>query len=78
MDLKTASKWIRILAVSGFVILSLGCLIRLLAVVIIGILTAIAGIVVGVVYFRCPHCGKYPGNTMGTYCPHCGNPLEWK
>ena len=44
--------------------------------VILGIAIMLFAIVIGVLYYRCPHCGKHLGRGTPDACPHCGNPLE--
>ena len=29
-----------------------------------------------ILFWKCPHCGKYLGRSIGEYCPHCGEKLE--
>ena len=42
--------------------------------VILGIAIMLFAIVIGVLYYRCPHCGRPLGRIGegGAYCPHCG------
>mgnify|MGYP000512560739 CR=1 FL=1 len=46
--------------------------------VILGIAIMLFAIVIGVLYYRCPHCGR-PLGRIGegsAYCPHCGKALN--
>lgn len=36
----------------------------------------VALMVVLVVFWRCPHCGKQLGRDVPKYCPHCGKRLD--
>lgn len=29
-----------------------------------------------IVFYRCPHCGRFLYHRFDKYCPHCGEPLE--
>ena len=46
--------------------------------VILGIAIMLFAIVIGVLYYRCPHCGRPLGRIGegGAYCPHCGKALD--
>ena len=46
--------------------------------VILGIAIMLFAIVIGVLYYRCPHCGRPLGRIGegGVYCPHCGKALN--
>lgn len=32
--------------------------------------------IVRIVFYRCPHCRKYLGNSSGRFCPFCGKEIE--
>ena len=40
----------------------------------IGLLVAYG--VFTLIFWRCPHCGKSPGQLTAKFCPHCGGDLE--
>lgn len=43
----------------------------------IGTLIISSGLAVLLIYYRCPHCGRYLGREGGlTYCPYCGKALD--
>ena len=43
----------------------------------IGTLIMFSGLMVLLIYYRCPHCGRYLGREGGlTYCPYCGKALD--
>ena len=46
--------------------------------VILGIAIMLFAIVIGVLYYRCPHCGRPLGRIGegGAHCPHCGRALN--
>ena len=46
--------------------------------VILGIAIMLVAIVIGVLYYRCPHCGRPLGRIGDSvaYCPHCGKALD--
>lgn len=31
-----------------------------------------AVVIFQIIFYRCPHCGKYLGRTTGRHCPYCG------
>ena len=45
--------------------------------IVIGTLIIFSGLAVLLIYYRCPHCGRYLGREGGlTYCPYCGKALD--
>ena len=46
--------------------------------VILGIAIMLFAIVIWVLYYRCPHCGRPLGRIGegGAYCPHCGKEIR--
>lgn len=45
----------------------------------LGILVMLGGVVFHLIFYRCPHCGKFLDRSTGDYCPYCGqrvNPEE--
>ena len=42
----------------------------------LGVLIMLSGLVVHLIYYRCPHCGRHLGREDGLrYCPYCGREL---
>ena len=38
----------------------------------LGIALMMGGLLVKVLMYRCPHCGKYLDRSSGDFCPYCG------
>ena len=43
---------------------------------ITGFALVLAGGIVDVMFWICPHCKEYLGRGSAKYCKHCGKPLE--
>ncbi len=43
-----------------------------------GIMTALLGVLLGAVFYRCPYCKKalQVRNVRADHCPYCGRPLK--
>lgn len=41
-------------------------------IVTIGIIVMVCSILFRVMFYRCPHCGKFLDRSTGEYCPYCG------
>lgn len=39
---------------------------------VIGLLIMFASVIYHIVFYRCPHCGRYLGRVTGDFCPYCG------
>ena len=44
----------------------------------VGLLVLVAGLILNVVWIRCPECGTWLGKAPGDYCHLCGAKLNWK
>ncbi len=42
----------------------------------LGIAIMMGGLVLKVLLYRCPHCGKYLDRSSGDFCPYCGKNLK--
>ncbi len=42
----------------------------------IGLVIGIAGVIIWVIFGRCPKCGEHLGRNLSEYCPHCGEKIE--
>lgn len=45
-------------------------------ILVLGTAVFASGIIINLVFVRCPHCGYHPGRISGPKCPHCGKDLE--
>jgi len=63
-------------SIAGAVIGGIGALANVLAMVIIGVVLLIGGIIFHIITYRCPHCGCFLDRSRGEYCPHCGEKLD--
>ena len=43
---------------------------------VLGILSAVGAILVNLIFWRCPKCGKWLGRDSGCFCQHCGTPID--
>ena len=44
----------------------------------VSIVIMMGGLVLRMVFYRCPHCGSYLDRSTGEFCPHCGKKLGEK
>lgn len=45
--------------------------------ILIGLVVMCCALIFRVIFYRCPHCGKYLDRSTGQYCPYCrGNVNE--
>ncbi len=42
----------------------------------IGIAIGMAGVVIWIIFGKCPKCGEHFGRKLYEYCPHCGEKIE--
>ena len=44
---------------------------------VLGIILLVVGFIMGMIYWRCPHCGMFlPRNLLAKNCPSCGKSLD--
>lgn len=77
MDYRRAQKLQTPLLLTGALLSGAGTSVSV-PLVILGIAIMLFAIVIGVLYYRCPHCGRPLGRIGegGAYCPHCGKALN--
>ena len=42
----------------------------------IGAAVGLFGLIVWIIYGRCPECGEHLGRRLTEHCPHCGEKIE--
>lgn len=42
----------------------------------VGAVVGLAGLIVWIIYGRCPKCGQHLGRRLPEYCSHCGERIE--
>ena len=77
MDYRRVQKLQTPLLLSGALLSGVGTSVSI-PLVILGIAIMLFAIVIGVLYYRCPHCGMPLGRIGDSvaYCPHCGKALD--
>lgn len=77
MDYRRVQKLQTPLLLSGALLIGVGTSVSI-PLVILGIAIMLFAIVIGALYYRCPHCGMPLGRIGDSvaYCPHCGKALD--
>ena len=77
MDYRRAQKLQTPLLLTGALLSGVGTSVSV-PLVVLGIAIMLFAIVIGVLYYRCPHCGRPLGRIGDSvaYCPHCGKALD--
>jgi hypothetical protein len=44
--------------------------------VVIGVIVIICDLIFHIIFYRCPHCGRYLDRNTGDYCPYCGKEVN--
>lgn len=60
----------------GAVCILLGVFTKQTVFMVLTYVVILAYFVLTCIFWKCPHCGKYLGRSIGEYCPHCGEKLE--
>lgn len=42
----------------------------------IGMAMMVAAMIFWIVFYRCPHCGRFLDRSTGEFCPHCGEKVN--
>lgn len=45
-------------------------------IIMMGLLTMFASLIYYVIFYRCPHCGKFLDRSIGEFCPNCGKKVN--
>ena len=78
IDHKNARKIMWVFCGASFPFLLLGVIgSQTMILTAIGVALIVAGGVIGLLFWRCPHCGMHLHSQDGNiqYCPHCGGKL---
>ena len=66
-----------ILAVGvGAIVSGIGSTYNMQWLAFLGIAIMCGGLIVNVMYYRCPHCNNYLGRSRGEFCPYCGGKVN--
>ena len=76
MKAKTANNIFMIALVAGAIISGLGSTNGTQWLAILGMVIMCGGLIIKVLYCRCPHCGGFIGRSSGEFCQYCGKKLE--
>ena len=60
----------------GALIGFLGAYLEYTVLVFVGMAIMCMAVVLRVIFYRCPHCGKYLDRSTGQYCPYCGRDIN--
>lgn len=72
----TVRKYFWLILAAGAVIGLLGAQADREALSLAGIFVMFAALIFYVVFYRCPHCGKFLDRSGGEFCPHCGKKIN--
>ena len=80
---KLAPKQVRVVS---FLVLAVGALIAFSGiglgektpVILTGLLVMFASVILHLLFYRCPHCGRYLDRNTGEFCPYCGKKVNEK
>lgn len=76
MKLKMVNIIFALAVVVGAIVSGIGSTYNMQWMAFLGIAIMCGGLIVNVMYYRCPHCGTYLGRSRGNFCPYCGESLE--
>ena len=76
MNAKKANIIFWIMLVVGALISGIGSTEGVQWMAMLGIAIMMGGLVLKVLLYRCPYCGKYLDRSSGDFCPYCGKNLK--
>lgn len=53
-----------------------GALAEITPLSVLGIVVLIFGVGCHLLFYRCPHCGKFLDRSTGDFCPYCGKNIN--
>lgn len=78
MNAKKANLIFWLMLVVGALISGIGSTEGIQWMAMLGIAVMMGGLVLKVILYRCPHCGKYLDRSSGEFCPYCGKNINDK
>lgn len=72
---KQSSIYLMLIAL-GAVVAAIGAVRDITASTIAGMGIILAAMILHVVFYRCPNCGRYLDRSDGDFCPYCGKNIE--
>ena len=76
MNAKKANIIFWIMRVVGALVSGIGSTEGVQWMAMLGIAIMMGGLVLKVLLYRCPYCGKYLDRSSGDFCPYCGKNLK--
>ena len=76
MNAKKANIIFWIMLVVGALVSGIGSTEGVQWMAMLGIAIMMGGLVIKVLLYRCPYCGKYLDRSSGDFCPYCGKNLK--
>lgn len=76
MNAKKANIIFWVMLVVGALISGIGSTEGVQWMAMLGIAIMMGGLVIKVLLYRCPYCGKYLDRSSGDFCPYCGKNLK--
>ena len=76
MNAKKANIIFWIMLIVGALISGIGSTEGVQWMAMLGIAIMMGGLVLKVLLYRCPYCGKYLDRSSGDFCPYCGKNLK--
>jgi hypothetical protein len=76
MNAKKANIIFWVMLVVGALISGIGSTEGVQWMAMLGIAIMMGGLVLKVLLYRCPYCGKYLDRSSGDFCPYCGKNLK--
>ena len=73
---KNVNLVIGIILILGIMISFFGLLKENTSLIIVGMVIMCGAIIFRLIFYRCPHCGKYLDRSTGQYCPYCGEEVN--
>ena len=72
LNLKKVNSIFGIALFVSIVILLCSAVFNNIVLFIIGFVCSCGAVIFKMLFYRCPHCGKFLGRDTCRYCPHCG------